>query len=67
MAAIPISIAMFFLIYWILPNCEVPAARVLPVSIVVGLTQELHEIHAASGKRLDAVPRQVVQRMCTVS
>ena len=41
MAAIPISITMFFLIYWILPNCKVSAVRVLPVSIVVGLTLEL--------------------------
>ncbi len=41
MAAVPISIAMFFLIYWILPNCKVSAVRVLPVSIVVGLALEL--------------------------
>ena len=50
MAAIPISISMFFLIYWILPNCKVSAVRVLPVSIVVGLTLEfmkymLHQVY----------------------
>ena len=41
MAAIPISVTMLFLIYWILPNCKVSAIRVLPVSIVVGLVLEL--------------------------
>ena len=50
MAAIPILISMFFLIYWILPNCKVSAIRVLPVSIVVGLTLEfmkylLHQVY----------------------
>ena len=41
MAAIPISIAMLFLIYWVLPNCKVSAIQVLPVSIIVGLLLEL--------------------------
>ena len=31
---------MFFLIYWILPFCEIPARAVLPTAIVVGLLWE---------------------------
>jgi YihY family inner membrane protein len=34
------SILLFFLIYWILPNREVPARAVLPTAIVVGLLWE---------------------------
>lgn len=41
MAAIPISITILFLIFWILPNCKVSAVRVIPVSIVVGLSLEM--------------------------
>jgi membrane protein len=39
-AAVPISILGLFLIYWLLPNRPVPAARVAPVAIVVGLVLE---------------------------
>ncbi len=34
------SMAMFFLIYWILPNRKVPARAVLPTAIVTGLFWE---------------------------
>ncbi len=40
LAAVPISILALFLIFWLLPNCRVPAARVAPVAIVVGLVLE---------------------------
>jgi membrane protein len=38
--AILASIAIFFLIYWILPNGKVPARTVLPVAIIMGLLSE---------------------------
>jgi YihY family inner membrane protein len=38
--AIAASIAIFFLIYWILPNGKVPARTVIPVAIVMGLLSE---------------------------
>jgi len=38
--AICASIAIFFLIYWVLPNGKVPARAVLPTSIVMGLLFE---------------------------
>src|SRR4051812_44019719 len=38
--AIAASIAIFFLIYWLLPNGKVPAATVLPVAIIMGLLSE---------------------------
>ncbi len=34
------SMAMFFLIYWILPNRSIPARSVLPAAIVTGLLWE---------------------------
>lgn len=34
------SIAIFFLIYWILPNGKVPARTVLPAAIIMGLLSE---------------------------
>ena len=40
LAAIPLSIIALFLIYWLLPNRKVEAARVAPVAIVVGLILE---------------------------
>jgi membrane protein len=39
-AAIPIGIVILFLIYWILPNRRIPAARVAPVAILAGLVLE---------------------------
>jgi membrane protein len=38
--AIAASIAIFFLIYWLLPNGKVPAGAVLPSAIVMGLLSE---------------------------
>jgi membrane protein len=35
------SIALFFLIYWILPNRKLPALAVLPTAIVIGLLWEV--------------------------
>jgi YihY family inner membrane protein len=40
MAALPLSMLMLFLIYWLLPNRKIPPARVLPEAIVVGLGLE---------------------------
>jgi uncharacterized BrkB/YihY/UPF0761 family membrane protein len=37
--AICASIAIFFLIYWLLPNGKVPARAVLPTAIIMGLLQ----------------------------
>jgi membrane protein len=38
--ALAASIAIFFLIYWLLPNGKVPARAVLPAAIVMGLLSE---------------------------
>ncbi|MGA7755546.1 MAG: YihY/virulence factor BrkB family protein [Candidatus Sulfotelmatobacter sp.] len=38
--AIGASIAIFFLIYWLLPNGKVPARAVLPTAIIMGLLSE---------------------------
>jgi membrane protein len=40
-AAVPISILALFLIYWVLPNCKIPARRVILPAVVVGLSFEL--------------------------
>lgn len=40
MFGIAASIAIFFLIYWILPNGKVPARAVLPAAIITGLLSE---------------------------
>jgi membrane protein len=39
--AVAASIAIFFLIYWLLPNGKVPARAVLPTAIVMGLLSEV--------------------------
>ena len=36
-----VSILIFFLIYWILPNRKVPARAVMPTAIIIGLLWEL--------------------------
>lgn len=41
MAAIPISILILLLVYWLLPNCKVPIDRMLPVAVTVGLLLEV--------------------------
>ena len=38
--AVAASIAIFFLIYWLLPNGKVPARAVLPIAIIMGLLSE---------------------------
>lgn len=38
--AIAASIAIFFLIYWVLPNGKVPARAVLPIAVIMGLLSE---------------------------
>jgi membrane protein len=38
--AIAATIAIFFLIYWVLPNGKVPARAVLPTAIIIGLLSE---------------------------
>ncbi|HEY1271632.1 MAG TPA: YihY/virulence factor BrkB family protein [Terriglobales bacterium] len=38
--AMAASIAIFFLIYWLLPNGRVPAGAVLPTAIIMGLLSE---------------------------
>src|SRR5437667_7350735 len=40
MFAIFASIAIFFLIYWLLPNGKVPARVVLPAAVIMGLLSE---------------------------
>jgi membrane protein len=39
--AVAASIAIFFLIYWLLPNGKVPASAVLPAAVIMGLLSEL--------------------------
>jgi YihY family inner membrane protein len=38
--AIAASAAIFFLIYWVLPNGKVPARAVLPTAVILGLLSE---------------------------
>ena len=40
MFAIFASIAIFFLIYWVLPNGKVPARAVLSTAVIMGLMSE---------------------------
>jgi uncharacterized BrkB/YihY/UPF0761 family membrane protein len=40
-AAIPMSMLVLFLIYWLLPNCKIKPAKIVPAAIVVGLLLEL--------------------------
>jgi len=40
MFAILASIAIFFLIYWVLPNGKVPVRAVLPTAVIMGLLSE---------------------------
>jgi membrane protein len=39
--AIAASIAIFFLIYWVLPNGKVPARAVMPAAVIMGLLSEI--------------------------
>lgn len=40
-AAVPVSMLALFFVYWLLPNRPVPALRVAPVAILVGLVIEV--------------------------
>ncbi len=40
-SAMAVSIAIFFLIYWLLPNGKVPARAVIPSAVIMGLLLEL--------------------------
>jgi len=39
--AVPLSILMLMLIYWLLPNCKVKLSEIVPAAITVGLLLEL--------------------------
>ena len=41
LSALPITMLMIFLVYWILPNTRIPARRLIPSSIVVALLLEI--------------------------
>lgn len=52
--AMAVSILIFFLIYWVLPNRKVPARAVLPTAIVIGLLWEgAKYLYVLSLPRLD--------------
>jgi uncharacterized BrkB/YihY/UPF0761 family membrane protein len=40
-AAIPMSMLVLFLIYWLLPNCKIKPGRIVPAAIVVGFLLEV--------------------------
>jgi len=40
-AAVPISMFILFLIYWLLPNCAIDKQRVIPIAIIVGMVLEV--------------------------
>lgn len=40
-AAIPMSMLVLFLIYWLLPNCKIKPVQIIPAAISVGLLLEL--------------------------
>jgi len=57
-SAVFLSITIFFIIYWILPNRRLPVNAVLPTAIVIGLLWELAKIiyvHALVWMDLGAV------------
>ena len=41
LAAIPTSMLMLFLIYWLVPNCKVPALKIVPCAILIGFLLEI--------------------------
>ena len=41
LAAIPLSMLLLFLVYWLLPNCKVPASKIIPAAILVGFLLEI--------------------------
>jgi len=41
LAALPTSMLLLFLIYWLVPNCQVPAVKIIPPAILVGFLLEI--------------------------
>jgi len=41
MAAVPVAMAILFLVYWLLPNLKVPAMKIAPAAVLVGLILEV--------------------------
>ncbi len=41
LAAVPMSMLMLFMVYWLLPNCKVKPAEILPAAILVGFLLEI--------------------------
>jgi membrane protein len=41
LAAVPMSMLLLFLVYWLLPNCKLRASQIVPSAILVGLLLEL--------------------------
>jgi uncharacterized BrkB/YihY/UPF0761 family membrane protein len=41
LAAIPMSMLLLFLIYWLLPNCEIKPSQIIPAAILVGFLLEI--------------------------
>jgi membrane protein len=41
--ALPVTMVMIFLIYWLLPNAKIPVARLLPSSIAVAILLQISE------------------------
>lgn len=39
--ALPISVLLLFLVYWLLPNKRLPARQILPVAVAVGIALEM--------------------------
>ena len=40
-AAIPMSMLVLFLIYWLLPNCKIKPSQIIPAAILVGFLLEI--------------------------
>jgi membrane protein len=57
--AIAASIAIFFLIYWLLPNGKVPARAVVPGAVIMGLLSEILKYCY-----IVALPRLDFQEVC---
>jgi uncharacterized BrkB/YihY/UPF0761 family membrane protein len=41
--ALPVTVVMIFLIYWLLPNAKIPVARLLPSSVAVAILLQISE------------------------
>ena len=43
LVALPITMLMIFLIYWLLPNCKIPVERLLPSAALVAILLQISE------------------------